>query len=536
MSFRFLLSLLNVASWWLGLVLSGGLLALLGSCQSPGSAGRSAADYLTTIPDPKTLGETYVSDPDSLLAPGTAPALNARLDSLDRSGRAHLDVVLVRSIGEAVPKTAATALFNKWKIGRKDTDNGLLMLLVLDQRRVEFETGYGLEADLPDVTCYRIQQRFMVPALREDHYDQAVQQGVAALIRQLHPVVPIAKRHFASPADSLKAYLDSLDNVLQNGPLALEDTPVADTQPEPLAADSGDGRAIGILVIALGMLLLYPVLWYRTAQALPVRGWLVLVPLGLVAGLLVAALGHGWPGTVGGFLALSYGLALGYLHGYFGWQYWRTRRAVPPAQRPAEYERRQLAHRGLGFTAYLFPVLLAGYWPWYRRQLAQLRQAPFACPTCGESMQQVAEETAKSYLEPGQQTEESIRSVAYEVWACAQGHHLPLGYPNLDSEATPCPACHYRTFAKRRMQPVQVATTTAEGWGWRITKCHFCQHEEKERETIPRRSPPASRSGSSSSSSSSSWGSSSSSSSSGSSSSSTSSGGSSGGGGAGSSW
>ena len=97
-----------------------------------------------------------------MLPPGVAPALNAQLDSLDRSGRAHLDVVLVRSLGELVPKTAATALFNKWKIGSKATNNGLLMLLVLDQRRVEFEPGYGLEADLPDNICYRIQQRYML--------------------------------------------------------------------------------------------------------------------------------------------------------------------------------------------------------------------------------------------------------------------------------------------------------------------------------------------------------------------------------------
>jgi uncharacterized protein len=92
-------------------------IGFLASCQADGSAPPriTAESYLTTIPDPKNLGETYVSDPDGVLAPSTAPALNARLDSLDRSGRAHTDVVLVRSIGEVVPKTAATALSNKYK-------------------------------------------------------------------------------------------------------------------------------------------------------------------------------------------------------------------------------------------------------------------------------------------------------------------------------------------------------------------------------------------------------------------------------------
>ena len=520
---------------WL-LLLSGGLLlGLLPGCQSPGPAARPAADYLATLPDPKTLGETYVSDPNSLLAPSTVLALNAQLDSLDRSGRAHIDVALANSIGEAVPKTAVTALFNKWKIGRKDTDNGLLLLLVLDQRRIEFETGYGLEGDLPDVICYRIQQRYMVPALRADHLDQAVQQGVAAIIRQLRPVVPIRRRHFASPADSMHAYLDSLQSALMaklEQPAGEEAVSNDLSVPTPPA---NDDSTVGILVVAGLALVLYVVLGYTTTRGAKARGWLLLVPVGVVGGLLTLALNYGLAGTIGQFSLLSYGLALGYLHAYFGWQYWRGRRPVPPAQRPAEYQRLQQAHQDLGFTAYLFPVLLAVYWRWYRQQLPQLRQAPFACPTCGEPMHQLAPEAAQRYLEPGQQAEEAVRSVTYDVWACPHDHRLPLGYPNPDSEVTPCPNCHYRTLAKPRLQPVKVATTTAEGWGWRVAKCSFCQHEEKVKEVISQRSPPASRA-SSGSSSSSSWGSSSGSSGSNSSNSSTSSGGSSGGGGAGSNW
>jgi hypothetical protein len=70
----------------------------LTGCQPSGPALTriTAGNYLTAIPDPKTLGEAYVSDPDHVLDLGTTPALNAHLDSLDRSGRAHIDVVLVR--------------------------------------------------------------------------------------------------------------------------------------------------------------------------------------------------------------------------------------------------------------------------------------------------------------------------------------------------------------------------------------------------------------------------------------------------------
>ncbi len=520
---------------WLRPLLAAGLLGLLAGCQSPEPAARPAADYLTAIPDPKTLGETYVSDPDSLLDTDTRLALNTRLDSLDRSGRAHLDVVLVRSIGETVPKAAATALFNKWKIGDKNTNNGLLLLLVLDQRRVEFETGYGLEADLPDLICYRIQQRYMLEPARAGNYGGAVQAGVAALIRRLRPPAALPKPVLRTAADSSAFYVDSLQRALmaQNGMLADEDPLNTALPGEALAPDHDapptPGPPLGTLAGAGAALVLYLGLWYRTTRGLRGRGWLVLLPLGLLAGLAVPAL----QGTLaaGLFLALLYGLALVYVHGYFGYHYWRGQRPVPPAQRPAEYERRQRAHQGLGFTAYLFPVLLAWYWPRYRRQLRELRQAPFACPICGEPMHQLAAAAAKSHLAPGQQAEEAMWSVAYDVWACPRAHQLALGYSVLESEASPCPTCHYRTLAKGQLQPVQAATTAAAGWGWRVRKCRFCQHEEKARENIAQLPSPAARSAGSASSSS--WGSSSGSSSS---SSSTSSGGSSGGGGAGSNW
>jgi len=509
-----------------------GMLGTLGGCQAPEPARRiTAENYLATIPDPKTLGETYVSDPEGVLAAGTAPALNARLDSLDRSGRAHIDVVLVRSLGETVPKTAATALFNKWKIGRKDTNNGLLMLLVLDQRRVEFETGYGLEADLPDIICYRIQQRYMVEPARAGDYDLAVQQGVAALIRRLQPVAALPKPRLRTADDSTRYYVDSLKRVVmaQNGMLADEDPLNAALPGEALTADyspPAPGPPIGTLVVSGLALVLYLALWYHTTRG-AARWWLLPVTLGLLLMLVVPALLDRL-GT-GAFLGLIYGLPLLYLHGYFGWHYRRAQRPVAPAARPEAYAAQQAAHRGLAFTAYLFPIALRWYWRWYRPHLAALREAPIACPECGQPMRKLGSSAENKYLEPGQQAEEKFHAIDYDVWECASGHHLTLAYPNPDTDKRPCPACHHRTLGPGRLRVEQRATTKAAGWGWRVEKCRFCQHEEKTREVIPQRPTPGSNSSAGGSSS---WGSSSG----GSSSSSTSSGGSSGGGGAGSSW
>jgi uncharacterized protein len=174
------------------------------------------------------------------------------------------------------------------------------------------------------------------------------------------------------------------------------------------------------------------------------------------------------------------------LHGYFGWQYWRARRPVAPADRPEAYAQLQAAHRGLPFTAYMFPVGLALYWPWYRRHLATLRDAPFACPKCGLTMHKLNSKADKSHLEPGQPAEETFRAVDYDVWECAGAHHLPLAYPNPDTDKRVCSACHHRTLGPGRLRVEQHATTIAEGWGWRVEKCRLCQHEKKTKEVVSR--------------------------------------------------
>lgn len=87
------------------------------SCKQAPPAGQ---DFLSSIPDPKTLNETYVSNPDNLLAEATVADLNTKLRKLDQSGLAHIDVVFANSIGKRVPKDAVHALFNRWKIGNKE--------------------------------------------------------------------------------------------------------------------------------------------------------------------------------------------------------------------------------------------------------------------------------------------------------------------------------------------------------------------------------------------------------------------------------
>ena len=482
----------------------GCLLLLLVGC------GTAAPDPLVAIPDPKTLGESYVSDPDSVLRPATVQLLNAQLRTLDQSGRAHIDVAVARSIGEAVPKTTATALFDRWKIGDKAKDNGLLLLVVLDQHRVEFETGYGLEADLPDVICFRIQQQVMLPLLKANRYDEAITNGVGALVARLAGA--------GSPATP-----DSVLAALSNQALEAEAAAPSSATLTPHARWVGMGSFFGMSCFMLFLLAIgLSPSDHRSFKFL----LLGLVPVGLVG------LGNVLSPTIGdntslyAIIALCYLLPWGYLH-WTVLQLNQRYQALPATtSRRERYLYLDQRHSSLQtfFRVLFFPVGMLFYWLWHRHRMHQLRAAPYACPSCSGAMHRLSEQQDDAFLEPGKVAEEQIKSMDYDVFQCQKCQQtLILDFQNRGTKMKRCPQCQYRTLEAQEPTVELAATTSTTGWGWQYSRCAHCQHETKKTKyTIDRQS-----SGSSSDSSSSDYSSGSSSSSSG---------GSSGGGGAGSSW
>ncbi|MCC8154092.1 MAG: TPM domain-containing protein [Tannerellaceae bacterium] len=149
----------------------------------------SGAEYsLETIPNVRLSNRNYyVSNPDGIISQTDVNRINSTLRSLEDSLSIEVAVVAVGSIGINEPRMFATDLFQKWGIGKKADDNGLLILLITDpsQRSVVFETGYGLEGVLPDAICYRLQQRYMIPLMREGNFSEGMAEGVAAVSEYL---------------------------------------------------------------------------------------------------------------------------------------------------------------------------------------------------------------------------------------------------------------------------------------------------------------------------------------------------------------
>lgn len=133
---------------------------------------------LDDVVDPKTIDGGYVANPDGIITPEHQAEINQILADLEASDSFQVAVVALNSIGYDVPKDFATDLFEKWGIGNRNRDDGLLILFINDQRRIEFETGYGTESVLSDVQCKNIQMDYMVPLFKVDAYSEGLLQGI----------------------------------------------------------------------------------------------------------------------------------------------------------------------------------------------------------------------------------------------------------------------------------------------------------------------------------------------------------------------
>jgi len=132
------------------------------------------------VPNPR-LEYGWVADEAGVLSAAEHERLDGLVEGLTVDEGVEIAVVTVDSVSPYTPRAFGTELFNLWGIGSAERDDGLLVLLVMDARRIEMETGYGLEADLPDGWLGTMQTREMVPLFKQDRYGAGLVAGLEAI-------------------------------------------------------------------------------------------------------------------------------------------------------------------------------------------------------------------------------------------------------------------------------------------------------------------------------------------------------------------
>ena len=130
------------------------------------------------VPNPKTEGQQhYVSNPDDILADSSVIWLNTCASMLESKTNVELCVVALESIDDADAFDFAYELFQRWGIGRKGQNTGVLILFVLDSHDLRIMTGTGIEGVLTDAKCSQIMHDDMFPAFRNGDYDAGICLG-----------------------------------------------------------------------------------------------------------------------------------------------------------------------------------------------------------------------------------------------------------------------------------------------------------------------------------------------------------------------
>ncbi len=125
----------------------------------------------------------WATDQAGFLSPQTVEALDARLENYERQTGHQLLVWIGRTIGpDQVLEDWAVRAFEAWKVGRAGLDDGLVLFILADDRKVRIEVGYGLEDKVPDAYAFRVINNILAPGIRAGRPDEAVDAAVTALI------------------------------------------------------------------------------------------------------------------------------------------------------------------------------------------------------------------------------------------------------------------------------------------------------------------------------------------------------------------
>ncbi|MBE9197810.1 MULTISPECIES: TPM domain-containing protein [unclassified Nodularia (in: cyanobacteria)] len=143
----------------------------------------SLALKVEEVPNPRQVSGGWVTDLADILSDDTEAQINQMISDLEAKKGTEIAVVTVPTTSPATsPKSFATELFNHWGIGKQGEDNGVLFLISVGDRRVEIETGYGVEAILPDARVGNIINSQIIPEFKKGDFAGGTLAGTKALV------------------------------------------------------------------------------------------------------------------------------------------------------------------------------------------------------------------------------------------------------------------------------------------------------------------------------------------------------------------
>ena len=144
----------------------------------------SSSALLFALDVPKR-SEGYVSDYAGVLSSAARSRLERELRDFDEKTGNQVLVVIFHRLEGDILESYSIRLAEAWKPGQKGKDNGAILLIFKEDRRVRIEAGYVLEGVLTDALCKRIIENVIVPRFRAGDFDGGIEHAVAAIISEV---------------------------------------------------------------------------------------------------------------------------------------------------------------------------------------------------------------------------------------------------------------------------------------------------------------------------------------------------------------
>ena len=428
-----------------------------------------------TLPKLKVYNGDYVSDPDHLLKDETVKLLNKQLSMLEGITTDQIAIVVIGSIGKASRKRFAEGLYNRFRIGQKDKDNGLLILMVRQPLQLEFVLGFGMEGVLGDSLCRRIGVEYMLPQFAKKHYDQGLLDGLAALIKVLNApknknkevaVLSIAERKDPQTSGRIVAWILAVPYLLFICVFYFVKKSKGAFTEDYEKLSEAKKRNVSLTIPRWRWTLLY-----------------FFVPLCFYAGMIYFYHGPYYIGLLIGGAYLMILLVLldkkkrcieAYISSYNKGDYFD------------QYNQFNRYFDNWGIAAVFFPIPFLYTDARNNKKLKAIRRHARSCGQCETDMILLDEKKDDEYLQKNQILEESIKSIDYDVWFCsACQSHYALGYNSEFSKYKTCSYCG--TKASYLLSDVTKASASYEhgGVGEKTSQCMYCKKVSVEEYTIP---------------------------------------------------
>jgi len=131
----------------------------------------------------------YVNDFANIISDSEQIEIEAIISNYEKQSGNEIAVVTIQSLGDEDIDGYAVKLFEDWKIGKANKDNGLLMLFSMDERKMRIEVGYGLEPYITDALATNIRTKILTPAFQSGKYTEGIRQAIETIIGILQGTV-----------------------------------------------------------------------------------------------------------------------------------------------------------------------------------------------------------------------------------------------------------------------------------------------------------------------------------------------------------